>query len=255
MKFIKYLLFLFALLLAIYALSTKIQERPMQTPAEKSLKLGIVLFKGFDQLDVTAPLEVFNRFPDTQIYFIANTMRPVSSHIKAITIKPNTTFDTAPQMDILFIPGGTGLVKALKNDKALVHFIQGQTPQLKYLSSVCTGALILGYAGELKDYRATTHWMAKKYLTSLGAIPVDQRVVVDRNRVTGAGVSSGLDLALQLGELLFGKSFFEKEELLIEYFNQPVLYNTSVETADPEAKEALQKEMGNVFKERDDFFR
>lgn len=225
------------------------------TTNEKSLKLGIILFEGFDQLDVTAPLEVFNSFPNTQIYFIANTTKPVSSHIKAIKIKPNTTFTSAPQMDILFVPGGGGVVHTLKKDKALVHFIQRQTPQLKYLSSVCTGALILGYAGELKGYRATTHWMAKKYLASLGAIPVDQRVVVDRNRVTGAGVSSGLDLALQLGDLLFGKSFVEKEELLLEYFNHPVLYNTSVETATPEAKEALQKEMGTVFKERDDFFR
>ena len=227
----------------------------MQITSEKSLKLGIVLFKGFDQLDVTAPLEIFNNFPNTQIYFIANTTRPVSSHIKAITIKPTATFDTAPQMDILFVPGGAGVVKALKKDKALVYFIQGQTPQLKYLSSVCTGALILGYAGELKGYRATTHWMAKKYLASLGAIPVDQRVVVDRNRVTAAGVSSGLDLALQLGDLLFGKSFVEKEELMIEYFNHPVLYNTSVKTENPETKEALQKEMGSLFKERDDFFK
>ena len=221
---------------------------------EKVLKLGVVLFPDFDQLDVTAPLEIFHNFPNTKIYFISNNLKTVPSNVSAIKIKPNATFDTAPQLDVLFVPGGSGVVNSLTYDKGMLNFIQQQTPKLHYLSSVCTGALILGRAGELKGYQATTHWMAQKYQPNLGAIPVNQRVVVDRNRVTGAGVSSGLDVALQLGDLLFGKTFVEKQELQAEYFNHSVLYNTTLETASPEAKKELAEQMQPLIKMRDEFF-
>jgi cyclohexyl-isocyanide hydratase len=222
---------------------------------ERPLKLGIILFPDFDQLDVTGPLEVFSNFPNTKVYFISNNLDTVKSSVDIIRIKPNATFSTAPQLDVLFVPGGKGVTKAIAADNGLIPFIKKQTPELKYLSSVCTGALILGNAGELKGYKATTHWMSKKYLPSFSAIAIDQRVVVDRNRVTGAGVTSGFDVALQLGALLFGKTFVEKQELLAEYFNHPVLYNTTPESASPEAKEDLEKEMAALTKSRDDFFK
>ncbi|MBY0377026.1 MAG: DJ-1/PfpI family protein [Gammaproteobacteria bacterium] len=261
MKTIIYFLFFTALVNLSYALNTSNNaERTAPSmnsspqPSEKVLKLGVILFPDFDQLDVTAPLEIFHNFPNTKIYFISNNLKTVPSSVAAIKIKPNTTFATAPQLDVLFVPGGFGVVKAISNDKAMMHFIQQQTPKLQYLSSVCTGALILGSAGELKGYQATTHWMAQKYLPAFGAIPVKQRVVVDRNRVTGAGVSSGMDVALQLGDLLFGKVFVEKQELLAEYFNHSVLYNTTPETASPEAKKELAEQMQPLIKAREDFF-
>lgn len=259
MKTIICLIFFTALLNVSYALTevnnpTKAHAiTNSNQPKEKVLKLGIVLFPDFDQLDVTGPLEVFYNFPNTKLYFIANDLNTVSSSIGIIKIKPNTTFATAPQLDVLFVPGGVGVVNAIANDKGMLHFIQQQTPQLTYLSSVCTGALILGKSGELKGYQATTHWMAKKYLANFGAIAVNQRVVIDRNRVTGAGVSSGFDVALQLGDLLFGKTFVEKQELLAEYFNHSVLYNTTLETASPEATQSLAEQMQPLMKKRDDF--
>lgn len=224
-------------------------------PQEKPLKLGIVLFPNFDQLDVTGPLEIFANYPNTQIYFISNNLDTVKSSIEAIQIKPTTTFTTAPQLDVLFVPGGMGVTKAIAANNGLFPFIQKQTPSLKYLSSVCTGSLILASSGELNGYKATTHWMAKKYLSHFDIIPIDQRVVVDRNRITGAGVTSGFDVALQLGDLLFGKIFVEKQELLTEYFNHPTLYNTTLESANPEAKASLQKDMAPLIKDREDFFK
>lgn len=224
-------------------------------PETKPLKLGIILFPDFDQLDVTGPLEVFANFPNTKIYFIANNLETVKSSIGIIEIKPNSTFSTAPQLDVLFVPGGKGITKAIAADNGLLPFIQQQTPNLKYLSSVCTGSLILASAGELNGYKATTHWMAKKYLSRFDVIVTDQRVVVDRNRVTGAGVTSGFDVALQLGMLLFGKTFVEKQELLAEYFDHSTLYNTTLESASPEAKEGLKQDMASLTKDRDDFFK
>jgi cyclohexyl-isocyanide hydratase len=257
-KVIVYLMLLIAIANASYALT------PANTPTisadsssqikDKPLKLGIILFPGFDQLDVTGPLEIFNAFPNTKIYFISNNLKPVTSNIDSIKIKPDSTFLTAPQLDVLFVPGGGGVIKALENDKEMLSFINKETPQLKYLSSVCTGALILGRSGELKGYQATTHWLTKKYLPDFGAIPVNQRVVVDRNRVTGAGVTSGFDVALQLGDLLFGKSFVEQQELITEYFEHKTLYNTTLETASNEAKEALETRIAPMIKERNAFF-
>lgn len=262
MKTIIYLIFFTALINLSYASSNvNSPERTESTmnhhnqSQEKTLKLGVILFPNFDQMDVTAPLEIFHNFPNTKIYFISNDLKTVPSNVSAIKIKPDTTFATAPQLDVLFVPGGAGVVNSLAYDKGMLNFIQQQTPKLQYLSSVCTGALILGSAGELKGYKATTHWMAQKYLPDLGAIPLNQRVVVDRNRVTGAGVSSGLDVALQLGDLLFGKTFVEKQELLAEYFNHPVLYNTTLESVSPEAKKEFLKEMQSLFKPRDEFFK
>lgn len=254
MKIIIYIVFLLTIMNLSYGL-TNVETLNNGPTKEKPLKLGIILFPNFDQLDVTGPLEVFSNFPNTKIYFISNNLDTVKSSVAVIKIKPDTTFSTAPQLDVLFVPGGKGVTEAIAADNGLIPFIKKQTPELKYLSSVCTGALILGSAGELKDYKATTHWMAKKYLPYFGAIATDQRVVVDRNRVTGAGVTSGFDVALQLGALLFGKTFVEKQELLAEYFDHSVLYNTTPESASSEAKADLEKEMATINKSRDDFFK
>ncbi len=254
MKVIIYIVFLLTITNLSYGL-TNVETLNHGPTKEKPLKLGIVLFPGFDQLDVTGPLEVFSNFPNTKIYFISNNLGTVKSSVGIIKIKPNTTFSAAPQLDVLFVPGGEGVTKAIASDNGLIPFIKKQTPELKYLSSVCTGALILGSAGELNGYKATTHWMAKKYLPYFGAIETDQRVVIDRNLVTGAGVTSGFDVALQLGALLFGQNFVEKQELLTEYFTHPTLYNTTLESASPEVKEDLIKEMATINKSRDDFFK
>ena len=217
------------------------------------LKLGILLFDNFDQLDVTGPFEIFHEFPNTTVYFISNSLQPLKS-VQGIQISPDLTFDSAPQMDILFVPGGFGITNVIENNSSFIHFIQKQSPKLKYLSSVCTGSLILGFAGELNGYKATSHWLAKKYLYQFGAIPVNKRVVVDRNRITGAGVSAGFDLALQLGGILFGKTFVESQELLTEYNPKPLYGGVTYKTASQKSKKELEKEMGDIIKSRDLFF-
>ena len=217
------------------------------------LKLGIVLFNDFDQLDVTGPFEVFYEFPKTKVYFIAHSLEPVSS-VQGIKLTPEFTFNSAPKLDILFVPGGYGVMNALETNSSLINFIKKQSAHLKYLSSFCTGSLILGYAGELKGYKATSHWLAKKYLPKFGAIPVNERVVVDRNRVTGSGVSAGFDVALHLGEILFGKAFVETQILLSEYHPKPLYDEVLYETVSQEARDMLDKKMNPIITNRDLFF-
>lgn len=222
--------------------------------SSSKMKIGILLFEKFDQLDVTGPLEVISDFPHTQIYFLSNERGLVMS-VQGLPISSNMTFAQAPQMDVLLAPGGAGVTNAIQKNKELIAFIQKQTPHLKYLTSVCTGALLLGAAGELKGYQATSHWLAKKYLTSFGAIPKEGRVVVDENRITASGVTSGIDLALKLGEILFGETFAKSQELLLEY--QPQNQNSEMifQNSSPEVKTEIENLMGNTIRERDEFFR
>ena len=243
----------FILLLCLFLFKNiNAQNKGVQMPL-KELKLGIILFPNFDQLDVTGPYEIFAEFPKTKIYFISNSLNSVSS-VQGIKITPNLTFHSAPQMDILFVPGGVGVIDVMKKKAELIQFIQKQTPNLKYLTSVCTGSLILGVAGELKGYKSTSHWLAMKYLTKFDAIPVNDRVVMDRNRITGAGVSSGFDLALKLGDILFGKTFVETQELMTEYHPKPLYGGVTAATATKEAQQEVEKSMKSIIKERDLFF-
>jgi cyclohexyl-isocyanide hydratase len=197
--------------------------------ASNPLKVGLVLFPNLTQLDLTGPYEVFTRLPDTQVYLVAATLAPVRSE-RGLTITPDATFEHAPPLDILCVPGGVG-VNAMMEDRALLQFLQTQGRTARYVTSVCTGALLLGAAGLLRGYRATTHWLSLDLLPLFGAQTVEERVVIDRNRITGGGVTAGIDFGLVMAAELFGPAVAEEIQLMIEYDPAPPFTSGSPKSA------------------------
>ena len=195
------------------------------------LNVGMVLFPRLTQLDLTAPHEVLARMPDTRVHLVAASLAPVRGD-RGLTISPDATFDTVPPLDLLCVPGGPG-VDALMEDARMLDFLRAQAEHARYVTSVCTGALLLGAAGLLDGYRATTHWLSLDLLPLFGAEPVAERVVVDRNRITGGGVTAGLDFALSVAAALFGVELAQEIQLSLEYDPAPPWPGGSPRTAPP----------------------
>jgi cyclohexyl-isocyanide hydratase len=199
------------------------------SPAPAVLSVGMPLFPGLTQLDLTGPYEVLARMPDTRVSLVAATLTPVRTEW-GLTIVPDATFADAPWLDVLCVPGGWG-VDAHLEDAELLGFLQTQGERARYVTSVCSGALLLGAAGLLRGYRATTHWLSLDLLAHFGAEPVEQRVVRDGNRITGAGVTAGVDFALLLAAELFGEPVAQRIQLAIEYRPAPPFDSGSPRTA------------------------
>ena len=193
------------------------------------LSVGIVLFPNLTQLDFTGPYEVFAKFPNTQLYLLAETLEPIRSD-RGLTFLPDTTFDQSPPLDVLFVPGGTG-INAKLEDRKFLDFLKIQGEKARYVTSVCTGSLLLAAAGLLEGYRATTHWLYLDLLELLGVEVVKQRVVIDRNRITGGGVTSGIDFGLVIAAELFTEAIAQSIQLQIEYNPQPPFESGSPQTA------------------------
>ncbi len=191
--------------------------------------IGMVLFPNLTQLDLTGPYEVFCRMPNTQVKLVAASHEPVVTEY-GMTIIPHLAFEESPSFDVLCVPGGPGVNQMLE-DEALLAFLRKQGQQARFVTSVCTGALLVGAAGLLRGYRATTHWLSLDLLRSVGAEPVAERVVVDRNRITGAGVTSGIDLGLTLASLLHGVEVAQEIQLMMEYAPVPPFQAGSPRTA------------------------
>ncbi|MGO4282614.1 DJ-1/PfpI family protein [Bosea sp. TAB14] len=183
------------------------------------MQIVMLLYPRLTQLDLTGPFEVLSRFRECKIDLVWKTTEPVRD-ASGLTILPSCDFRNCPQADILFVPGGPGQ-SALMEDEDVLSFLQEQAGSARYITSVCTGSLVLGAAGLLKGYRATCHWLSLSQLSLLGAEPVAERVVHDRNRITGAGVTSGIDFALSLAAHLFGEERARKVQLQMEYDPQP----------------------------------
>src|SRR5215207_2192553 len=196
------------------------------------LQIGIVLFPRVTQLDFTGPLQVFSSVPGAQVHLIWKRIEPVTSD-GVMTITPTTTFADCPQLDVICVPGGGG-TDDMVNDEEMLAFLRKQAEGAKYVTSVCTGPLVLGAAGLLKGYRATTHWTAMDFLAAFGAIPTKTRVCVDRNRITGGGVTAGIDFALTLVSLLRDRKTAEAIQLRLEYNPAPPFNSGSPDTAPPE---------------------
>jgi len=179
----------------------------------------MLLFENATQLDLTSAYEVFARMPDTRVSLLAPTLEPVRTEW-GLTITPTLSWTVAPPLDVICVPGGWGVNALLTND-SLLDFLRVQGETARYVTSVCTGALLLGAAGLLRGYRATTHWMSLELLPLFGATPVAERVVRDRNRITGGGVTAGIDFGLVLAAELFGESEAQRIQLAIEYDPHP----------------------------------
>jgi len=198
----------------------------------KPLQIGLLLFPNLTQLDLTGPLQVFARLPGAQVHLIWKRIEPVPSDT-ALALLPTITFEDCPQLDVICVPGGFG-VNDIINDQETLDFVRRQGLGAQYVTSVCTGALVLGAAGLLDGYRATTHWTAIDFLPAFGAIPTRTRVCTDRNRVTGGGVTAGIDFGLTLASILTDRTTAETIQLFLEYNPAPPFNSGSPDTASPE---------------------
>jgi cyclohexyl-isocyanide hydratase len=214
---------------------------------ETPLEIGMLLYPGLTLLDLIGPETCFSWHANTRLVW--KTTDPIVSDT-GIHIHPTCTFETCPsELDILFVPGGLGQQEHM-NDAAVLAFLSARGASAKYVTSVCGGSLLLGAAGLLKGYRATSHWTAREALRAFGAEPVDARVVVDRNRITAGGITAGIDFGLQLLAKLRGNEAAQLMQLVMEYDPAPPFNSGTPKTADPalvqEAMQLVSEAMGEL---------
>lgn len=196
------------------------------------MRIGFLLFPGLTQLDLTGPYEVFARLPGAQTFLVWKTLDPVRTE-HGLAMLPTARFDDCPPLDLICVPGGPG-VNDLLTDTTVLDFLRRTAEGARWVTSVCTGALVLGAAGLLRGRRATTHWMSMDFLRAFGAEPVEARVVTDGNVVTGGGITAGIDFALQVAAQVAGREAAEAIQLMIQYDPQPPLDAGTPRTAAPE---------------------
>lgn len=184
-----------------------------------TVRFGFLLFPNVQQLDLTGPYEVFASARGTQVDLVWKNRDPVMS-VTGLGFTPTATFDDSLRFDVLCVPGGGG-VNALLTDEVVLDFIRAQAKHARYITSVCTGSLVLGAAGLLKGRQAATHWNAMDFLPRFGATPVHERVVRDGNIITAGGVTSGIDFGLSVLAELFGQREAEVVQLSLEYAPAP----------------------------------
>ena len=196
------------------------------------LQVVIPLFPGFTALDAVGPYEVLQRIPPIDLTFIGHRRGEVRSDNGMLGITADGTFADFPRPDVIVFPGGFG-TRPLEHDEQVLEWVRHAHPTTRYTTSVCTGSLVLGAAGLLRGLSATTHWACFPELEAHGAIATPQRVVehLDRRIITSAGVSSGIDMALRLVELLVDRTAAEAAQLMIEYDPQPPFDSGSLATS------------------------
>lgn len=202
------------------------------TPAEQPLRIGAIVFPDMDQIDLTGPFSVLARLPNSSIQLLWKTPTVVRDHL-GLKIVPDASFADADPIDVLLVPGGPGQEQLMEDD-AVLNFIVENARRAKIVFSVCTGSLVCGAAGLLKGRRATTHWASLHLLKYFGAETSDDRVVIDGNLVSAAGLTAGIDGALQVAALLRGVNVAKKIELAIQYAPEPPFGCGSPEIADPQ---------------------
>ncbi len=212
-----------------------------ETFLKTSIQIGLLVFPQVTQLDLTGPLQVFSSAPGTEVHLVWKRIEPVPSD-SVLTLTPTCTFADCPQLDVICVPGGYG-TDALLNDEDVLDFLRKQADGAKYITSVCTGSVVLGAAGLLQGYRAATHWSARDALTPFGATLSEERVCVDRNRVTGGGITAGIDFALTLVSLLIDRRTAEMVQLRMEYNPAPPFTSGSPDTAPAEVLALMREKM------------
>jgi cyclohexyl-isocyanide hydratase len=200
----------------------------MSTP----LQIGLLVFPKVTQLDLTGPVQVFSSVPGAKLHLIWKRIEPVQSD-SVLVLTPTMTFADCPQLDVICVPGGVGSDDLLSDEEVLA-FLRKQAEGAKFVTSVCTGSLVLGAAGLLRGYRAATHWTAMDSLSAFGATPTKTRVCIDGNRVTGGGVTAGIDFALTLVSKLVDEKTAQAIQLRLEYNPVPPFNAGSPDTAPKE---------------------
>lgn len=205
---------------------------------------GILVFPGVQQLDLTGPYEVFASLPGAKVHLIWKDRSPVTSATGLVLI-PSMTFSECPAIDLLCVPGGAG-VNALLEDQEVIDFLRAQAKRARYITSVCTGSLVLGAAGLLRGRRATTHWGSHDLLERFGAIPVHGRVVRDGNLITAGGVTAGIDFGLAVVAELVGQAQAQAIQLGLEYAPEPPFDAGTPESAPAEVLAAVQDRLSST---------
>lgn len=201
-------------------------------------RIGMLIFPGMTNLDFAGPLEVLGRMPGAKVDVVSKGGGAVRTDL-GFEVAPTGDLADAPPFDLVFVGGGPG-INALMEDAETLAFLERQGAGARWVTSVCTGALVLGAAGLLRGYQAATHWTAMEALVPLGAEPVDERVVVDRNRVTGGGVTAGIDFGLVIANLLHGERTARALQLGMEYAPAPPFRSGSPREAPAEVVEAVR---------------
>jgi cyclohexyl-isocyanide hydratase len=199
--------------------------------------IGFVIFPDLTQLDFTGPLQVLARLPETATHVIAKSNSPVPSDC-GLRLMPSCTFDNCPPLDLICIPGGIG-VAAVIGDRVTIDFVRRQAARAQYVTSVCTGAFVLGAAGLLKGRRATTHWAYTDLLPMVGAIHERARIVQDGGIVTAGGVTSGIDFGLSIAAGLAGEAVAQAIQLGLEYDPAPPFNAGHPDRAPEEVRRSL----------------
>lgn len=190
------------------------------------------------QLDMSGPHEVFTKLPNTEVLLIWKTLNPIVAG-GGMRILPDVTYETCPHLDLICVPGGAGM-NLLLNDPETLDFIREKAATARYVTSVCTGSLVLAAAGLLKGKRAACHWMSRDMLSELGAIPDSSRVVIDGKFISGGGVTAGIDFGLTVAAEIFGEDVAKSIQLGIEYNPQPPFNAGSPDLADPNIEKATR---------------
>lgn len=220
------------------------------------MRFGFLVFPSVQQLDLTAPYEVFASATGAEVHLVWKDRAPVIS-ATGLHLAATTTFEECPPLDVVCVPGGAG-VNALLDDAPTLDFLRATARAARFVTSVCTGSLVLGAARLLASKKATSHWNAIDFLPRFGAVPTPGRVVRDGNVITAGGVTSGIDFGLVVVAELFGRSEAERIQLTLEYAPAPPFTAGSPETAPPAvlaeararlakgraAREALLQELG-----------
>jgi len=203
-----------------------------------SFRIGILIFPDIMQLDMTGPHEVFTKMPDTEVLLIWKTLDPIVAG-GGMRILPDVTYETCPKLDLICVPGGGGMNRLL-NDSETLDFIREKAETARFITSVCTGSLVLAAAGLLKGKRSACHWMSRDMLSEFGAIPDSSRVVIDGKFISGGGVTAGIDFGLTVAAEVFGEEVAKSIQLGIEYNPQPPFNAGSPEDAGPDIENAAR---------------
>ncbi|KAB8334312.1 DJ-1/PfpI family protein [Scytonema tolypothrichoides VB-61278] len=192
--------------------------------------IGLLIYPDFTQLDATAPYQVFSTIPAAHVHLIWKNLEPVKD-MSGLVLHPTTTFADCPQLNVICVPGGGMGIVPMMRDLEVLEFLKQQAKNAQYITSVCTGSLILAAAGLLQGYKAGCHWMFRDCLTCMGVEVSHERVVVDRNRITGGGITAGIDFGLVVAAQLWGEETAKFIQLFLEYNPAPPFNAGSPETA------------------------
>lgn len=203
-----------------------------------TFRIGFLIFPDIMQLDMTGPHEVFTKMPDTEVLMVWKTLEPVTAG-GGMRILPDVTYADCPQLDLICVPGGGGM-NPLLNDEETLDFLRRQAAKARYVTSVCTGSLVLGAAGLLKGKRAACHWMSRDMLKEFGATPDASRVVVDGNLISGGGVTAGIDFGLAVVAEILGEDAAKAIQLGIEYAPRPPFDAGTPDSAGEQVEQAAR---------------